>query len=84
MNKKNICSTENISYHLIRLYVLVPVDVVKDLFVHLGGFYLLMMKIFQKILRRKPTNRQRWFVGFLVYVLHMGYRFLLVMRKEIQ
>ena len=28
--KKNICSTENSSYHLDRSYVFVPVDVVKD------------------------------------------------------
>ena len=31
MNKKNIFSTENGSYHSNRFYVFVPVDVVKDL-----------------------------------------------------
>ena len=43
------------------------------LFVHLGGFYLMMMKLFQK-----------WLNCLLVFVLRMCYRFLLVTRKEIQ
>ena len=56
--------------------------VLYSLFVHLGGFHLLMMKIFQKILQIICVLR--WLVGLLVYVLRMCYKFLFVMRKEIQ
>ena len=44
--------------------------------------FFLMMKIFQKILQIICVLR--WLVSLLVYVLRRCYKFLLVMRKEIQ